>query len=410
MKYYKYISLFSFFLMSMLLNGQETLNTYLETAAENNPGLKAKFSAYMAALERAPQVGGLPDPQVAFAYFIKPVETRVGPQQFKISASQMFPWFGTLGAKENAAIEEAKAKYELFEDAKSKLFNDVKATYFNLYYNQKSIAINKENIELLHSFKNLAHIKVQSGMVSAVDQYRISMEVGDLENQLAFLIDKQWVLQVMFNNLLHVQSNETVDIPDDLWQTDFHLTKQNIMDSIYANNHQLLSLSLQKEALNYREQEARKMGLPQFSIGVDYTFIGKGPDNLSGTDAILFPKIGLSIPLYRNKYKAMANEVLYLQEGIQYQTEEKENFLEVFLENGWKDYRDANRRTVLFEKQRDLAKQAMSLLETDYVSGKQSFEEILRMERKLLKYSLELEKAKADKQAAIAFFNYLIGN
>jgi hypothetical protein len=31
------------------------------------------------------------------------------------------------------------------------------------------------------------------------------------------------------------------------------------------------------------------------------------------------------------------------------------------------------------------------------------------MERKVLKYALELDKAKADKNAAVAFINYLTG-
>ena len=39
-----------------------------------------------------------------------------------------------------------------------------------------------------------------------------------------------------------------------------------------------------------------------------------------------------------------------------------------------------------------------------------NFEEILRMERKFLKYNLELEKARADKQAAVSFITYLMGN
>lgn len=52
----------------------------------------------------------------------------------------------------------------------------------------------------------------------------------------------------------------------------------------------------------------------------------------------------------------------------------------------------------------------MSLLETEYATGNTNFEEILRMERKVLKYNLELEKAYADKQAAISFITYLMGN
>ena len=101
------------------------LDRYLIIAAENNPGLESRFNEYLAALEVSPQVKALPDPQLAFGYFIQPVETRVGPQEFRISASQMFPWFGTLKSKENVAIQTAKAKYEAFEEAKSKLFNEI---------------------------------------------------------------------------------------------------------------------------------------------------------------------------------------------------------------------------------------------------------------------------------------------
>ena len=119
---FKIIGIIVLLLMVQNLSAQDELNQYLAVAAENNPGVKAKFNEYLAALEKVPRVGTLPDPQVSFGYFIQPVETRVGPQRAKISASQMFPWFGTLGAKRDIATEMAKSKYETFEAAKSELF------------------------------------------------------------------------------------------------------------------------------------------------------------------------------------------------------------------------------------------------------------------------------------------------
>ncbi len=398
-----------FLLMSSMLSAQQELKSYLQMAAENNPGLKAKFNEYMASLEVGPQVSTLPDPKVAFGYFISPVETRVGPQQFKISASQMFPWFGTLEAKENLAVQMAKAKYELFLEAKSKLFNEVRATYFNIYFNRRAIEITRENLTILNTFQNLANIKVEAGKVSAVDEYRIKMETGDLENQLALLIDKQSVLELMFYNLLNVEGDQKVLTPEILWAFDLSLSKEQVLDSIQANNHQLLVLSLQQEALSYRKELAGKQGKPDFTIGLDYTFIGQGENNLAGTDAFVFPMIGISIPLYRNKYRAMVNEVVYLQEAKEYELTDKINILETILEKTWKDYLDADRRLRLYISQLELSNQSLNLLETEYATGNKDFEEILRMERKVLKYGLELEKARADKQAAISFINYLMG-
>jgi len=396
-------------LISTKVSAQEDMNRYLQIAAENNPGLKAVFNEYMAALEIVPQVKSLPDPLVAFGYFIQPVETRVGPQQFKISASQMFPWMGTLKAKENLAIQAAKAKLEAFEEAKSKLFNEIRVTYFNTYFNHKAIDIAKENIDILNTFRKLANIKFESGLVSAVDEYRIEIEIGELENQLAFLKDQQVVLKVMFNNLLNRDNSDPVITPELLWNDDFPLTKQAAMDSINQLNHQLLSLDFQQAALQFRQEVASNMGKPSFKIGIDYTIVGKGDNNMAGTDAFMFPHVGISIPLYRNKYKAMVQEVVYLAEAKENEKADKTNMLETLFENGWKEYLDADRRIDLFASQLNLAKKSARILETDYATGNKNFEEVLRMERKILKFNLELEKARADKQAAIAFINYLMG-
>ena len=399
-----------FVLIATVVSAQEEeLNNYLQIASENNPQLKAKFNDYMAALEVAPQVNALPDPQLAFAYFISPVETREGPMQFKLSASQMFPWFGTLAAKENAAVQAAKAKYELFEETKSKLFNEVKGAYFNLYFNKKASAILLENIEILQSFQRLATIKVEAGMVSIVDEYRIEMEINELENQLALLKDKEFVQEVMFKNLLNTDEIEIISVPADLWRKDFHLSKQAALDSVSRYNHQLLSIDFQQAALAYKRDVAKRSGNPNFKVGFDYTFIGNGENNLAGKDAFIFPSIGLTIPLYRNKYKAKVQEVLYLEAAKSFEKDNKNNLLETLFENGWKDYSDANRRIHLYETQLDLALKSIKILETDYATGNKNFEEILRMERKVLKYHLEKEKAIADKQAAISFLNYLMG-
>lgn len=398
-----------FALLTLSVSAQEDLNNYLETAAKNNPGLKARFNEYMAALEVAPQVKALPDPQVAFGYFIQPVETRVGPQQFKLSASQMFPWFGTLKAKENAAVQMAKAKFEVFQEAKSKLFNEVRSTYFNLYFFNKGVTITQENLELLRTIQNMAMIKVEAGMVPVVDEYRIEMELGDLENQLALLKDKFYTQQVMFNNLLNTSANNPVSLPDTLWETEPSISKIAMLDSIRAQNHQLLSLDWQAESLQYKKEVAQLMGKPGFKIGFDYTIIGKGNNNMAGTDAIMLPTVGITIPLYRNKYKAMVNEAVYRETAKKQEKLDKQNVLATVFEQTWKDFSDAKRRVALNERQADLADKSLNLLETAYTTDNRNFEEILRMERKLLKYKLELEKARADKQAALSFIDYLMG-
>jgi len=396
-------------LVSGSMLAQDTLNRYLETAAKNNPALKAKFNQYQAALEKVPQVGTLPDPQITFGYFILPVETKTGPQRFKISASQMFPWFGTLGKSEDVAVNRAKAKYELFEEAKSNLFFSVKANYYKLYFLKKSMAITKDNIRILNTFRNLALIKMEAGTGSGVDELRVEMELADLENTLALLRDQWFVSVVSFNNLLNIDEKATVDIPDTLWTDDLAFSKQAVLDSLKQNNNQLQSLDYLYRSYQDQEARAKSQGAPNILAGIDYINVGNdGLTAQSGKDA-LFVKVGISIPLYRRKYDGMVKEAVLLQEATQYQKEDKVNALETLFEKTYSQYADADRRLALFRKQSDFASKAIRILESDYASNGKNFEEILRMERKLLNYSLELEKARSDKQAAIAFITYLMG-
>lgn len=399
-------------LLAHFAQAQDELNGYLKIAATNNPGLKAMFSDYMAAMERVPQVGTLPDPNFAFGYFIQPAETRVGPQKATFNLAQSFPWFGLLNAKEDVATEMAKAKYEEFENTKSNIFFEVKTAYYNYYFIEKAIQITKENIEILEVFKRLSLVKIEAGNASIVDELRVELELNDLENQLALFLDSKDVLQVKFNNLLNRAIISEISVPEVLWQDEIPLDQLNMLDEIYASNHQLKSIEHKLNAFLNQEIVAEKEGLPKFNIGFNYTIVGENPISTAsdnGKDVFMFPSIGVSIPLYRKKYKALIKEAKYLQEAEISKREDKKNTLSTIYKNTYKDFSDGDRRIFLNEKQSEIAKKVLDVLITSYSTNSKDFEEVLRIERQLLKYELEHQKAIADKNAAVAFMNYLIG-
>ena len=108
------------------LNEQSTLPDYLAYAALSNPGLEAAFLRWKAALERIPQAQSLPDPRFTYRYFIREIETRVGPQKQAFEIGQMFPWFGKLDLAGDVAAQTAKSQFQRYESAKRKLFLEVK--------------------------------------------------------------------------------------------------------------------------------------------------------------------------------------------------------------------------------------------------------------------------------------------
>ena len=396
------------------VQAQYELEQYLITAAQNNPGLKAKFNAYMAGMEKVPQVGGLPDMSFAFGYFIRPVETRYGPQRAKLSIAQTFPWFGLLSTREDAATENARALYEAFEESKSKLYYEVRSTYYELYFVQRSIEISLENIDILNTLYQLTLVKIESGTSSLVDGFRVEMDLNDIKNQLALLRDTENEIRIRFNRLLNVPDNSPIVVPDELWQDNVILTKEAMLDSISSNNHEIRQIDHRITAWEKTGAAAQKAFSPNIQLGFDYIFVGtyENPgltESQNGRDA-MFARLGVTIPLYGKKYKGLIKESTLQMEKEGYLKDDKINRLSVVFEGVYKNYRDALRRVDLYLTQYGLANQSLNILMEQYASDGKNFVEVLRMQRKLLEYELKLDRARTDVNAAVAFIDYMMGH
>jgi outer membrane protein TolC len=144
-------------------NAQDSLSYYLEHAALNNPGVKAKYLEYSAALEKVPQASSLPDPELQFGYFIKPMQLLMGNQVADIRLMQMFPWFGVLKAAKDEASKIAVAKFESFRDAKDELYFNVKSSYYQVYRTIYEIGIANKNLDILKSLEQIVLVRFSTG-------------------------------------------------------------------------------------------------------------------------------------------------------------------------------------------------------------------------------------------------------
>ncbi len=408
----RYLIVLLLIFVNMVSNSQ-TLTEYLTIAAENNQEVKSKFSSYMASMQRVSQVGALPDPQIAFGYFVSPIETRNGPQVAKVSLTQRFPWFGTLKLKRDVSSQKALAQFQLFEEAKSKLYYNVKSAYYNLYFLNQAIDIATDNIKILETFKNIAYIKIEAGSASAVDGLRAKMELLSLQDKLKSLTDLKILKTVQFNNLLHRNPYDSVAILKTI--STIKIENVDIIKmKIVENNHSLKRFDHIIQSSKIQQKVAKKLGMPNISLGIDYAFIGESDNVMSGADngkdAIVFPKLGLSVPIFRKKYNAMIKESAFLMEVAVSKKSARKDALLSLLQKVITESKDATRRVGLNENLHTLAKESLIILEAAYTTSGKNFEEILRMERKVLNYALNIEKAKTDQLIADAFLKYLKGD
>ena len=103
----------------------QSVEHFLQIAAENNPEIQSAYSEFEAALQKSPQVSSLPDPTLTVSAFGRMMETRLGAQEARFSLMQMFPWFGTLSARTNSADLMAEAKFQEYLNTREKVFMQV---------------------------------------------------------------------------------------------------------------------------------------------------------------------------------------------------------------------------------------------------------------------------------------------
>jgi len=447
----------------------DSLRQYLVIAAKNNPAVLQKFYEYKAALQKVPQVGGLPEPELTVGVFIQPMELVEGNEVADLRLMQMFPWFGTLRAAKDEMSLMARAKFESFRDAQLQVFFEVKRTWFELQKIQKDIQLSEQNIEILHTIERLSLIKFKappatgnssvpsgvqvltgssqnnsdtqgmqgmggnsgnqgitnsnhasSGMQSnsmgstaggsgLADLYRIQIEISDLENNIESLKSQLRTTTARFNSYLNRPSLSPVYLPDDLLPDSIGSSLQSVNDSMLTRNPMLGMLTYEQQSLEARKKMVTRMGYPMMGLGVDYSIISKSAmstSSMNGKDMIM-PMATLTLPIYRKKYNAMKSETEFLKTANKENYKATANSLHADYYEAIQLFQDAQRRMKLYDSQSKLTKKTLDIMLKSFSTASSSLTDVLRVRQQTLDYDFKQTDAIADYNSAIAWMQRL---
>jgi outer membrane protein TolC len=450
----------------------DSLYQYMVIAAKNNPAVLQKFYEYQAALQKVPQAGGLQDPEFNLGVFIQPMELVAGNQIADLRMMQMFPWFGTLKAAKDEMSLMAKAKYESFRDAKLQVFFDVKRSWYELLTIQNEIRISEQNIEILHTIERLTLVKykaaptgetsssfkggsatsspaqtlspsqqgmqgmggggaVQPGAPSNVaaqssmpsntmgtsaggaglaDLYRIQIEIGDLENNIALLKNQLTTVTARFNSILNRPSLSLIQLPPELTPDSLGISLTSVTDSVLAHNPMLNMLTYEQQSLDARKTMVTRMGSPMIGLGIDYSIISKSDmstSSMNGRDMVM-PMATLTLPIYRGKYNAMKNEAEFLKTANNQNYQATVNSLQAEYYEAAQLFKDGQRRIKLYENQRYLAGRTLDIMLKSFSAEGIPLTDILRIRQQTLDYEIKKIEAIADYNLAISWLQRLM--
>ena len=179
------------------------------------------------------------------------------------------------------------------------------------------------------------------------------------------------------------------------------------MSKISTQNPMLRMINQEELAYKAKQEMDKKMSMPMLGVGLQYSLIKKRMDmgipitDMNGMD-MLMPMVSISIPIFRNKYKAQQKESEYLQQSVREKYTDTYNALEAELFQAKHQMENAERQMTLLKKQTELANTTYNLVVQEFVTGKSDLADVIQVQRQLLDYRLKQSKAVATYNTMVA--------
>lgn len=394
------------------VGADSSLADLISFAEQNSPDLRSARHLKQAADERIQQARGLPDPRLQVSVAAVPIETRLGPQQGKISFDQTIPGRGKRGQREAVASAEAETAQTEYELRRRELGFLVADAYYELYLLSRSIEITRDNRDILIYVEQVVRKAYEIGNAPYADLIRSQVEIGKLENDLRSLSHQRRTAEAHLNTLLHRDVDAPLPAPA---VTDEPLTLRSadqLRDVVVdeAPEARVLDSRLVSESERVRLAEIEDR--LDWNLSLSYVPIGTAaipdlPD--SGRDAVL-AGVSIRLPVWGKKYRAAERESREREASIREARSEVGDRLSDRLERLLYRFENADREIRLY---RDTlipkSEQSLEASQAGLRTASVGVLDLVDTTRVLLQFQLAYERAVTERARATAELRYLFG-
>lgn len=373
----------------------QSIDNLITEASTNNLELRILEKEYLTALEVAPQVSQLPDPELGVGIMPLPIETRLGGQVLRIGATQMLPWKGVLDSKKELALAKAKPLYERIAVRQLGLAYQIKQAWLELYEIEQNQHILERNLGILAALDRLALAKVESGKATAADVLRVQLKIEAVNQELLLLQRAKAKPTTTINQLLNRSLSIPISISDSLAFAQIPFNKDSLAANIRAN-HPIIRMFTLQQAISEKQLKVNDLdSKPDFGVGLDYILVNKLANftfEKNGRD-VFMPRVSVKIPIYKQKYAAKKREEALKIATLEDKKEDLVSRFMAIIDQAFTDYEMTQLSLNLYEKQIAITQSAMNILEANYSATGKNFDELLELEKELIAYDLKILKA-----------------
>ena len=388
------------------------LPSLIRVAVDRNPKVQAAKARWQATIEQYPQVTALPDPMFMYGYFLRNVETRVGPQRHRISFSQAFPYPGTLDAAGEVvkkAIEIERVKHE---QVIRNLIVELKLSYHELAYLQQAVELTQQNRELIASILTIATARYAEGKATLNDVLKAQSQLAQLEYDLLLLEELQRVEHANINGILSVPSTTSLGATVPVAYEPLDVTLADVEKQALTKRQELriAALTIEKATKGIALAELQTKPMLKFDVMtietgealmLDAPGSGKNPFSIG---------FGITIPWSSLKNSSKVREAQQNREAVTANKRVLEDETKVALQKVYFRLENARRLIELYETTLiPQAGAAIEVAETWHQEGPKSIAGFLETQSVWLNFNLARMRAIADYQQNVARLENSLG-
>ncbi len=373
------------------LTNDSALGDYLRFAMLNQPSVEAAYFGWAASVERITVERSLPDPRLSFESDIADIVMTVMP-----GLMQEFPGPGKLKAAANVATAESRTKYFAFESSVLQTAFSLKRAYYQLWFLDEKLRINRETLNLLAQLEQSARAQNEVGKVTLQDVYRAQIEQDQLTTEIANLEDSRRPFFAQLKGALGLSHGQPdPPQPARFETTPLDLNGDALLDTAFARNPRLKTMEADVRMAEAAIALARKSKVPDFSLGL--------MADAKAAPTMFRPLAGMTLPIWRDKIAAQVAQAQANKRAAEARLTSEQIMVTVDFAMKSYDYREVTRNLALLQKQLiPKARESLEVAQAGYLSGRTDFFDLLDAERTLLNFQLEEVESRTRREIVLA--------
>jgi len=389
----------------------------IQYAAAHNPRLSTARHEWLAARERPTLAGALPDPMLTYAEMLSPIETRIGPVERSVMLTQRIPLPAKLRSASRIASEKARISELGYHIALRDVLADVKVSYAELLYLRKAIRIVEQNQAIAKQLaeKSAALYAGDEGkrpdQVTLFDTNKAQAQVAQLTYSLITLQELARTEEARLNGLLSRGPAAPIGTPRDLLFRPLAASQGDLYKVALERSQELKSAMRKISAADEALRLAELSQLPDFTVGVQHTFVGRRPialaDNGDNATALTF---GVTLPIWAQKNRARIAEAEFMRQAARTQRQGAVDQLMTRITRSFFRLQNAERLARLYgESLVPQAARALEIAQEWRDTGRDTFGRLLEAQGVWLNFQLAHQRALADYEQEVARMEKIVG-